>query len=743
MVDMQTLLRLIQLRSIGSRIAVSVIALMTLAVGMVGWFGYAQQRELGALSVEIRLKEAHERVLEQLHARERIGLTLAQAIANYPGIGEHLEATDRAWLLEHGASLYRIARDEQGFNLFNVHKAPGIATVRWQAPAVFGDNITSRRQGVVKAIETGRPQVGLEPGREFLGMFAVAPIRVGTRIVGVSDVGTAIGQPLAEDLKKRLGVDIAFHVFVQDGFATLASTIPNKTLLSAEDRKAAMSARLSPRDVWIGKIAGAATAAPLLNFAGQPVGAIEIALDVSDIATRSQRSFVVLLIAASIAVFLGLIVSLALARGIGRPIREITATMLGLADGNLDLKVPHGARRDEVGTMAATIEVFRKGLVERFNLEREAAEQRQSADRQRQQSEEERRQNEEERHRNAEDQARAAKEQAIATRTLAEGLAKVAKGDLTVRVNEGFSESYRQIKDDFNTTIERLHETIQSLAHATSEVSSASAEITASTTDLSQRTEEQAASLEQTSASMEHISKTVKKNAENAQQANQSAVSTREVATRGGQVVADAVVAMAKIEQSSGKISDIIGVIDEIARQTNLLALNAAVEAARAGEAGRGFAVVASEVRSLAQRSSQAAKDIKNLITDSTGLVKEGVDLVNRAGTSLDEIVGSIKKVAEVVADIAAASVEQSSGIEQVNKALTQMDEVTQQNSALVEENAATAKTLEQQAKAMDERVAFFHVEGGRGRGFGGPTPVPGSARPMAKPEPHRRQHRA
>ena len=203
----------------------------------------------------------------------------------------------------------------------------------------------------------------------------------------------------------------------------------------------------------------------------------------------------------------------------------------------------------------------------------------------------------------------------------------------------------------------------------------------------------------------------MKKNAENAQQANESASRTRDVADRGGQVVAKAVEAMAGIEDSSRKISDIIGVIDEIARQTNLLALNAAVEAARAGEAGRGFAVVASEVRSLAQRSSQAAKDIKDLITNSNDQVKGGVDLVNRAGSALTEIVESIKKVAEIVADIANASNEQSTGIEQVNKALTQMDEVTQQNSALVEENAATAKTLEHQAKAMDERVSFFKLD--------------------------------
>ena len=284
--------------------------------------------------------------------------------------------------------------------------------------------------------------------------------------------------------------------------------------------------------------------------------------------------------------------------------------------------------------------------------------------------------------------------------------------DLTGRIPlAGKSDEVETLCRGVNGLIGTMAAVISNIKRSVREVSNASAEISTSTTDLSQRTEEQAASLEQTSASMEEMAATVKKNAENAQQANQSASGTQVVADRGGEVVAKAVDAMARIEESSRKISDIIGVIDEIARQTNLLALNAAVEAARAGEAGRGFAVVASEVRSLAQRSSQAAKDIKDLITNSNSQVKDGVDLVNKAGAALTEIVESIKKVAEVVSEIAAASAEQATGIEQVNKALTQMDEVTQQNSALVEENAATAKTLEQQAKTMDDEVNLFQVE--------------------------------
>ena len=292
-----------------------------------------------------------------------------------------------------------------------------------------------------------------------------------------------------------------------------------------------------------------------------------------------------------------------------------------------------------------------------------------------------------------------------------DGMIELANGNFAVQLsNLDRKDEIGQIARAAAMIADKIGTTIRHVKMSASEVTNASSEIAASTTDFSQRTEEQAASLEQTSASMEQMTATVRKNAENAHYANQSAVETRDIANRSGTVVAKAVEAMARIEESSGKISDIIGVIDEIARQTNLLALNAAVEAARAGEAGRGFAVVASEVRSLAQRSSQAAKDIANLITGSSGQVKDGVELVNRAGEALQEIVASIKKVVDTVGEIANASTEQSTGLEQINKALAQMDTVTQHNSALVEENAATAKTLEHQARTMNEKVSVFHL---------------------------------
>jgi methyl-accepting chemotaxis protein len=432
---------------------------------------------------------------------------------------------------------------------------------------------------------------------------------------------------------------------------------------------------------------------------GDVRGVLEVASVIdSQLADGANLSRSIIVGAIVIGVIL-LCLSLFAARSVTRPLRSMVSAMGTLASGKFDVELPGLDRKDEIGQMAKAVVVLRDAGIEKVRLEGQSAEHRQQV--------------EDERRRNEDMQRHAAAEQARVVDSLANGLKSLSAGDLTFRLSDGFPDAYKQIREDFNAAIAQLQETIGAIALSTREVASTAAEISSSTTDLSQRTEEQAASLEQTSASMAQISSTVKKNAESAQQANQFATGTRQVADRGGEVVAQAVSAMSRIEESSRRIGEIIGVIDEIARQTNLLALNAAVEAARAGEAGRGFAVVAQEVRSLAQRSSQAAKDIKDLITNSSGKVQEGVELVNKAGSSLTEIVESIKKVAEIVSDIATASGEQSTGIDQVNAALNQMDEATQQNSALVEQNAAAAKALEQQSQGMDERVTFFQLDGG------------------------------
>jgi methyl-accepting chemotaxis protein len=267
-----------------------------------------------------------------------------------------------------------------------------------------------------------------------------------------------------------------------------------------------------------------------------------------------------------------------------------------------------------------------------------------------------------------------------------------------------------EIARSLNTNIEKIQEIVGSIMNSADSVAVSASEISAGSVDLSSRTEQQASSLEETAASMEQITGAVKQNTENASNANKLAANARDVADNGGKVVSDAVSAMATIETSSQKISDIISVIDEIAFQTNLLALNAAVEAARAGEAGKGFAVVASEVRALAGRSSSASKEIKALINESVTQVKGGTELVNKAGSTLKEIVSSVKQVADIVSEIAEASKEQSAGVDEINSAIAQMDQVTQQNAALVEQSTAAVKSLVSQANDLKKLIEFFKV---------------------------------
>ncbi|MCH9671260.1 MAG: methyl-accepting chemotaxis protein [Gammaproteobacteria bacterium] len=290
-------------------------------------------------------------------------------------------------------------------------------------------------------------------------------------------------------------------------------------------------------------------------------------------------------------------------------------------------------------------------------------------------------------------------------------LSAMAKGDLTKNIEREYSGTFGQLRADTNATSARLTEIIREIRSGADAVSCGVLEIAQGNSNLSRRTEDQASTLQETASSMEELTSTVRRNADNADTANKLAEGARSQAQNGGRVVGAAVSAMDAISESSKRIADIIGVIDEIAFQTNLLALNAAVEAARAGEQGRGFAVVASEVRNLAGRSATAAREIKDLIKDSVGKVQEGTRLVNESGETLEEIVAAVQKVTDIVAEIAEVSRTQSAGIQEVNVAVMGMDEMTQQNAALVEEAASAAEAMGGQASALSELVRFFTVE--------------------------------
>jgi methyl-accepting chemotaxis protein len=289
-------------------------------------------------------------------------------------------------------------------------------------------------------------------------------------------------------------------------------------------------------------------------------------------------------------------------------------------------------------------------------------------------------------------------------------MGRLADGDLRDSIERDYAGTFGEVKSDINRTLDNLRDVVGKLSAVSDQVDSAVGEIASGNSNLSSRTEQQASNLEETASSLEELTSTVRNNADNAQQANQLAANARSTAQRGGEVVTEAIAAMDQISTSSKKIAEIVGVIDEIAFQTNLLALNASVEAARAGEQGRGFAVVATEVRNLASRSAGAAKEIKDLIRDSSSKVDAGSKLVGASGNTLSEIVESVQKVGDIIAEIAAASSEQSAGIDQINRAVSEMDSMTQQNAALAEETSAASLAVGENARELQQLVAFFRT---------------------------------
>ena len=386
-------------------------------------------------------------------------------------------------------------------------------------------------------------------------------------------------------------------------------------------------------------------------------------------------------------------------RVIARPITSMTDAMRLLADGNNTVVVPAIGQKDEIGAMASAVQTFKEAAIEKVRLEADTSEARRIA--------------EAERARNEAERAAVAEQQAIVVEGIAEGLERLANGDLVFRLQDHFAADYDKLRTDFNAAMNKLQDAMGEIAGTTSAIRAGTVEISTAADDLSRRTEQQAASLEETAAALDEITATVRKTAEGATHARAVVSNAKNDAEQSSLVVGRAVEAMSGIETSSKQIGQIIGVIDEIAFQTNLLALNAGVEAARAGEAGRGFAVVASEVRALAQRSAEAAKEIKALISASAQHVGNGVELVGETGRSLQRIMTQVTEINAVVTDIAASAQEQSAGLSQVNTAINQMDQVTQQNAAMVEQSTAASKSLAQETEGLAGLVGRFKVDAG------------------------------
>ncbi|QDO95850.1 HAMP domain-containing protein [Ferrovibrio terrae] len=690
---------------------------------MDGLVDRAEQREL---------RSYYENITAAVGAEAAKATALSALVANMPDVQAAMAAGERDRLAKMLVPSFQALRKDYGAVQMQFHTPPATSFLRVHRPDRFGDDLSSFRHTVVATNASRKPTQGLEFGVEGLGVRGMVPMLHDGKHIGSFEFGMSFGQFFFDSFKQRYGVDVALFVQDKDGMKRFAGTFEDAALTRPEDLSAALGGQMivrradttaGPRTMLIGAVR---------DYSDKPFGSVVIVMDSTDYTATVSRAHLITIAIGLAAVLVGAAVAWFFGRSISTPITAMTDVMQRVSAGDLQTALPYQERRDEVGEMARAVAVFKRGAEEKLDLERAQEVERAqfAADREAQ----------ERRFEQAIGQVVAAAAEGDLSRRvelaglsgvmqrvgqsvndmiartnavtgqLAEVTGALSTGDLTREVSGEYQGVFGRLRDSANGMAERLRDFARRLAENAEAVKTASAEISTGSQDLASRTESQAASIEETAASMHEITTTVKHNADNAQAANQLAVAARDTAEKGGSVVSDAVAAVSRIEDSARKIADIVGLIDEIAFQTNLLALNASVEAARAGEAGKGFAVVAQEVRGLAQRSANASKDIKALIAESNVQVRTGAALVNQTGTSLTEIVTAIKKVSDIVAEIAAASREQATGLDQINTAVGSMDEMTQRNGALVEETSASAQALASQAAELATLVRFFRL---------------------------------
>lgn len=667
----------------------AILVLVPMLVGTQTLVNKGAQRELEHL--EKRFQAA-------LEARFQGALTTASLIASIPEVQEAVANGDRQTLNDLFVPGYGHMRETYGIRQFHFHEPNAHSFFRVNKPEVFGDDLSSFRKTVVEANQKKTTVTGLERGRGGLGLRGISPISYEGRHIGTVELGVELEETFIKALVENSDAHVEFYMLPDKSIENFwsedasinrtAATLDGDPLLSSEDILAAGDSGIAIQERTIGGVSYSSAAFPVTDFTGQTAAFLHVLVPRSAYLAIAGQMRLIALGAAVVALLAGLILAIFFGSRLTATLTDIIVKMGKLVEGDLDVKFSRKNRQSgEIGKLQDGMVVFRdKVVLEAKRKEEEAA--------------------------------RNEAIQNAVVEKLGRGLQRLAAGDLTGRIDEDLGGRYNKLRDDYNETLRSLSDVIGSIIDAASTINDSASAINSSAHDLSRRTENSAATLEETAAALQDLTSSVGSTADGARQADEIGKDAIGKAKHGASIVGETVTAMNEIDTSADEIARIIHVIDDISFQTNLLALNAGVEAARAGEAGRGFAVVASEVRALAQRTTEAAREIGELISSSGDKVKHGVGLVDRTGEALQAIVEAVEGVTDKVSQIAALAGEQAMGLGEINTAVGQLDQVTQQNAAMFEEATAASDTLQVEGQRLRDLVARFDFNAGGMGGF-------------------------